>query len=316
MKTVTMMTTASTAALIVGTGQSVFAQDGLLPAGYSLNVQGGYGVTDNALRDKIEGSSEGPEGDELTDKAGDDTSFRQISGSVSLTRQVTPQRDYTFGLSGSVTATDEVSSTQESGGDTEIIKNQNRLNIGALDFEAGYTMPTGGVDIRGFAGVRALATSTENDKFGAFDSGGGFDEAASFNLSSSFAGIGPRVGIGLSTQPTPVGNAGNFSFSGEVAASYLFGKRDDEFSVIVPFGGGDFEEQSEDVEVTTLELQLGVNYHLSPNAKVTVGYELMQLWNVDTYSDGDSTEFFLGPDDDDGDPRLVQGVFIGFTTNF
>lgn len=303
------MTTASTAALVAG-GQSAFAQDGFLPEGYTLNVQGGYGITDNALRDKVEAdSSGGPVPSEVSDKIGDEDSFRQISGSVSLTRQLSPSLDVAFAAGGVVSTDDDVESSFDSGsGGTTTLATGNDLSFGTLDVEAGYALPTDAADIRAFGGLRVLSSRSEIDKVGEFSSGGSPSEEQSVGIVSRFTGIGPRIGIGFATKPMPVGTAGNFSLSAEVAGSYLFGDREDE----VESGGSVFGEADGDVEVTTLEAQLGVSYHISPKAKVTVGYELQQLWNVDLFSD-DSDDRGYG---EDADPRLAHGVFVGFTTSF
>lgn len=308
-----MMTTASTAALVVGGGQTVFAQEGLLPEGYSLSVQGGYGIANNALYDKVEASdSGGPISDELSDKIGDEDSFRQITGSASLSRELAPGRDMRFGFRGGLTVDDEVSTTETFEDESITFGTRSNFSYAALDFDLGYTLPASGIDLRGFIGARALTSNSELEKFGEFDSGGPVVNEFSQATISEFTGIGPRAGVGFSTPATPLGTAGDFSLSGELAASYLFGERKD---IGESNSGGETEEffsETNDLEVTTLEAQIGVNYHISPNSKLSVGYELQQFWNVDGFSDSDDETGF----GDDAEPRLIHGVFIGFSTTF
>jgi hypothetical protein len=58
-----------------------------------------------------------------------------------------------------------------------------------------------------------------------------------------------------------------------------------------------------------LDAQIGVDYYLSDNAIISAGYQLQQFWNVDVASDEDNGG-------DSAEPRLIHGVFVGFTTQF
>jgi hypothetical protein len=57
-------------------------------------------------------------------------------------------------------------------------------------------------------------------------------------------------------------------------------------------------------------LQIGADYYLSPTSKVSFGYHAQQMWNVDRHFDEDSGDF------EDAKPRLIHGVFVGYTTTF
>ena len=53
--------------------------------------------------------------------------------------------------------------------------------------------------------------------------------------------------------------------------------------------------------------KLSVDYYFSEQAKASLGYQARQFWNVDYWSDEETNN---------GKPRLVDGIFIGFSTSF
>lgn len=233
-------------------------------------------------------------------------------GSMSLSRQTAPNKDMAFGLSFGVSQDDAFSfSSSFSGSGSATFTGGEGLSYAALDFEMGTTVPTGVADMRWFYGARALASKStisqgvDIDKAG---SGGNLEIEAT----SEFLGVGPRVGIGFATQPVPGSQMGQFGLSGEIGAAVLFGSRKDTVSSSYSSGGASSSfssSSSERKNVTSLDAQVGVDYYLSDNATISVGYQLQQFWNVDLMSDEDNSG-------DDAGPRLVQGVFIGFTTQF
>lgn len=187
------------------------------------------------------------------------------------------------------------------------------LSFAALDFEMGNSIPAGAADMRWFYGVRALASKAtvsgdlEVDKAGSGDS-------AEFEGISEYLGIGPRVGVGFSTQPVHGSQLGQFGLSGEIGAALLFGSREDSSFATTSISSGGSTSSfsssfSERKNVTSLDAQVGVDYYLSDNATISVGYQLQQFWNIDFASDEDN-------DDDYAGPRLIQGVYVGFTTQF
>jgi hypothetical protein len=302
-----MMTSASTIALIAGGAQQALAQDGAFPAGYTLNVQGTYGILNNPYLDK---TSSPPA--EFEDKIGDKTSERAALGSLSLGRDTSPGKDMVFGLTLGSSLDNDRSASASSGGDVVTTGRSNDLAFAALDFELGETMPMQGADVRLFYGVRALASNSQLEKLGRESLGDDFGEN-SVLFESKYAGAGPRIGVGFSTQPS----IGQFGFSGDISTSYLFGSREDTLTVrettfidgITTTGGGG-SGFSENKNVTTLEAQIGADYYLSPTSKVSFGYHAQQMWNVDRHFDEDSGDF------EDAKPRLIHGVFVGYTTTF
>ncbi|SFR33168.1 hypothetical protein SAMN04488005_0446 [Yoonia tamlensis] len=306
-----LMGSVSSVAVVVAGAQQASAETQSMLSGYKLNVQGGVGVSDGVWNDKFEASSgsSGP-----FDKIGAEEGIPAYMGSVALSRQTSPNKDMAFGLSFGVSDGDgfsfssSFSGSGSSGSGTLTFAGGEGLSFAALDFEMGTTVPTGMADLRWFYGARALASkstlSEEFDKVGSSGSG-----SASFEFESVFLGVGPRVGVGFSTQPAP---GSQFGFSGEVGAAYLFGTRTETFTSSYSSGGSSSSyssSYSERKNVTSLDAQVGVDYYLSDNATISAGYQLQQFWNIDSVSDEDASF-------DGSGPRLVHGVFVGFTTQF
>ncbi|WP_322892165.1 MULTISPECIES: Lpg1974 family pore-forming outer membrane protein [unclassified Yoonia] len=306
-----MMGSASTVALAVAGAQGAVAQSPAMLEGYTLNVQGGVGIIDNVWADKVEGESS-----EEQDKVGADETHGAFMGSLSLTRQTAPGRDMTLGLSLGGSPDNRYENTFESGGSSFTSISKNELAFAALDFELGTAIPAEIADFRWHYGVRALGTSARLSLGREADKIGGTVEAEP-SLKSEFLGIGPRVGVGFTTQPAAGPNAGQYGFFGDIGASILFGDRKDTFGIRVTeddgSGGvsssGFSSSFSERKTVTSLDAQIGVDYYLSDNSKVSLGYQLQQFWNIDEWSDEESEA-------DNSGPRLMQGVFIGYTTTF
>lgn len=296
-----MMTSVSTVALVAGGAQQGLAQDGAFPAGYMLNVQGAYGTLNNPYADKISG---GPS--EIEEKFGDSSSDAGYIGSVSLARQIAPGRDMSLGLTIGGNPDNDIVVTDEDGsGFVGTFVRSNDLSFAALDFEMGHTKSMPGADVRFFYGARGLSTNAETEKLGEVTSGGILDEAYSQRVESEFAGVGPRVGMGYTTKLP-----GQFGLSGEVGLAWLFGDREDTSTETFDNGGGASSFSSgfsERQNVTSLDAQVGVDYYVSPTAKISAGYQLQQLWNIDAPSDTDSR---------DSDQRIIHGAFVGFTTTF
>jgi len=294
-----MMTSASTVALIAGGAQHALAQDGVFPAGYTLNVQGAYGGLNNPYADKFSGAPS-----EIEDKFGDADADAGLIGSLSLSRQIAPGRDILLGLTIGANPDNDIVTTDSGGspGEVESFTRSNDLSFVALDLEVGHTVSSpAGVDLRLFYGARALSSKAELDKTGEFESGGVVVAEDSQKIESEYLGIGPRIGVGFST---PV--SGQLGISGEVGFAHLFGDRKD----TVSFSSGGPSESSgfsERENVTSLDAQVGVDYFFSPTSKISAGYQFQQLWNIDSFSDGDSR---------DSEPRMIHGAFVGFTTTF
>ena len=307
-----LMSSVSSVAIVVAGAQQASADAHSALSGYTLNVQGGIGAVDNIWDDKT-GS------EDLSDKVGSEDNLTSYMGSLTLSRETSPNKDMAFGLSFGVSPQDnsfKISSgfsSGFSGSGVLTIAGRDSNSYAALDFEMGTTVPMGTADMRWFYGARALASKSnfsydiEVDKAGS-GSGGSLEVEAE----SVFVGVGPRVGIGFATQPAP---GSQFGFSGELGAAVLFGSRKDTLTLTthsgfsLGSGGSSFSSFSERKNVASLDAQIGVDYYLSDNATISAGYQLQQLWNVDLASDEDN-------DASDDRSRLIHGVFVGFTTQF
>ena len=302
-----LMSSVSSVAIVVAGAQQASADAHSALSGYTLNVQGGIAGIDNIWDDKT-GS------EDLSDKVGSEDNLTSYMGSLTLSRETSPNKDMAFGLSFGVSPQDnsfKISSgfsSGFSGSGVLTIAGRDSNSYAALDFEMGTTVPMGTADMRWFYGARALASKSnfsydfEVDKAGS-GSGGSLEVEAE----AVFVGVGPRVGIGFATQPAP---SSQFGFSGELGAAVLFGSRKDTVTVnALGFpGSGGSSSFSEQKNVASLDAQIGVDYYLSDNAIISAGYQLQQLWNVDFASDEDNPNF--------ASSRLIHGVFVGFTTQF
>ena len=303
------MSSVSSVAIVVAGAQQASADAHSALSGYTLNVQGGIGAVDNIWDDKT-GS------EDLSDKVGSEDNLTSYMGSLTLSRETSPNKDMAFGLSFGVSPQAEsfkISSGFSGSGSgvlTFAVRQSN--SYAALDFEMGTTVPMGTADMRWFYGARALASKSTISFDYEFDkAGSGSEVLAEGEAESVFVGVGPRVGIGFATQPAP---GSQFGFSGELGAAVLFGSRKDTETVTAVSGfspgsgGSSFSSFSERKNVASLDAQIGVDYYLSDNATISAGYQLQQLWNVDYASDEDN--------DSEAKTRLIHGVFVGFTTQF
>jgi len=338
-----MLYSVSAAALAAAGATTATAQS--LPEGYSLTVQGGVAMSNDAWADKV--GSGGPfSGSGGSGYSNTDTTTYGYLGAISLERRVNSQRDYTFGAtiagemansrtfsSGYFFASGFSNSGYVSGayasGYSTAFDVGDSFSFQALDFELGHRPASSNdVDVRMFAGLRGMRSVSSDhmtmDKIGATSGGNGYSGyTGTMNYTSTFWGIGPRVGAGFSSRSP----GSNFGFSGKVGAAAMFGQRTDEGSGSAtvygnsggyysypssggPFGsGGSGYSETNDKTVYSLDIDLGVDYYLNDASKVTVGYKAQQMWNVDYWSDEDNDSPYAGP-------RLVQGVYLGYTTSF
>jgi hypothetical protein len=317
MKNFSLATSASTIAIVASSGTAwAEAHDSAL-TGYTLTLEGGVGTIDNPWVDKFAEDEDGPSiqifGD-YEDKFGD-ASHTSFMGSVSLSRERAPMSDITGSLTfGMGLDTDADFQESEPGGSATFSSEVGQeFKFTALDAELGQTIPLAAANLRYHYGLRGLSTSTSLDKMGEFE-GSGFSDTEVDTYESTFLGIGPRAGVGFSTTPASAPAMGNFGVSGNLGASVLFGKREDTFTSSFSFSGrgsgssSSFSEsESNSKTVFGLDAQVAIDYNLGPTSKLSVGYQLQQFWNVDVVSDEDT---------EDREPRLVQGVFVGFTTTF
>ena len=313
MKIKKIMTSVSAIALASAANGAALAQEAATPdAGkYTLSFEGAFGNLDNAPADKW-GASGGSGGQ---DKFG--AKSLSYAGAISLKRDLGQNRDVTFGMTFAGNPSNIQNFASNSGfsgsdgsGYNYASSLTNDLSFGAMDVEMGLTRNLSVGDVRFFGGIRGLAMNTSSD-FLVDKTGVGLD-AGNFlsfdtNVHSSFVGVGPRAGVGFSTGPKAAG----FGVSASVAAAALFGQRkDDELTGIETNSGGASSggSQTEFQTVMNVDGKLSLDYYFSEQAKASLGYQARQFWNVDYWSDDKSN--------DNAKPRLVDGVFIGFSTSF
>jgi hypothetical protein len=313
-----MMTSASAIALASAAANAAVAQEATAPetGKYTLSFEGSFGNLDSAPADKW-GSSGGPNPE---DKFGAES--LSYTGAMSLKRDLGQNRDVSLGLTfggnpSNVQNFADNSGFIGSGGSGYYASSvTNDLSFGAMDVEMGVTRNLTFGDVRFFGGVRGLSMNSSSD-FSADKTGVGIDTGQfvnyDVNLHSSFVGVGPRAGLGISTGPKAAG----FGLSASVGAAALFGQRKDTVLFQVETNSGGFtsggftpvaENRTESQTVIDVDGKLSVDYYFSEQAKVSLGYQARQFWNVDYFSDDSANN--------NSEPRLVDGVFIGFSTSF
>lgn len=320
MKSQILMTTVSSLAL-TSAGMAV-AQDAApkLDPKFTLTVEGGFGSLDSAPRDKW-GASGG-----LGDKVGiggNDLAYSDLAytGAISLSRSIGENRDVRFGLGfGSNPANEDLyTSSYSSGGNSGVASSSVTNNFGftTMDIDTGRSTELAMGKLSAFGGVRGMVTKSASgqsiDKVGNDGGGSGYSVGLSVDAESSFVGLGPRVGAGFVSKPF----AGGFGVSAEVAAGVVYGQRTDRVS-LDKVGTSDFdgnfgpvtvgESESNSQIVKTLDAKASVDYHISENTSLSLGYQARQFWNVDGFSDPDTVG--------GSTHRLVDGAFIAFTTKF
>jgi len=318
-----LMTTVSTFALTSGLAGIALADDAApnVDPKFSLTLEGGFGRLDSAPKDKWGAESGG-----FDDKAGvgQDMAY---TGAISLSRSIGENRDVRFGLGfgGNPSNISSDSSGYSAGtfvfpgsGDATVSVS-NDFGFTSLDIDTGRSTAMSLGNLTAFGGLRGLVTTSAStsstDKIGNDTSIGGLGQYTAqiaVNNESNFVGLGPRLGVGFASKPI----AGGFGFSGEMAGGLVYGQRTDSASVDKA-GTSEFtsgsgsatvaQSESNSQIIKTLDVKASLDYHVSENATLSLGYQARQFWNVDSFSD---------PDGGTVNNRLVDGAFIAFTTKF
>lgn len=306
------------AVALASVASAAHAQDMTVPDGFTVSVEGGALFGPNTVaEDKLgSGFGSGPSGGVVNIQ--DNVGYR---AAISLGKQIDPFWDLrvTGALNHQMTSKSDVQSSIYNGGGSGgsgFFENfygtlETDFDYETMDFEVGYRpMLTENMEVRLFAGLRGLHYRDSMDKMGYISSsgGGGGDKVGyGADVSSEFFGVGPRVGIEASTR---LGDS-MFGVSGMLAGAALFGtaRTDGEAtlmsggdSITVPYPG-----QEEQITVYNLEAALGLDVHVDPQTKVTVGYRAEGLFGVDNlFSSGGSG----------GSDRWTHGPTIKLTGNF
>ncbi len=324
MKNQIFMTTVSTLALTSASAGMAIADDAApkLDPKFSLTLEGGFGRLDNAPSDKW--GNYGPFSDKAG--AGQDLAY---TGAISLSRSVGENRDVRFGLAfgGNPSNMHSETSGYSSGGlgysgsGTASTSVTNNFGFTAMDVDTGRSTATNFGNLTTFGGLRGLSSQANStaaiDKTGNDTSSGGvgnYTAHVGLNTDSSFVGVGPRLGVGFVSKPF----AGGFGVSAELAGAVVYGQRADH-ATIDKMGTTDasgaygpvdlaLDSTTESQIVKTMDAKASLDYHISDNATLSLGYQARQFWNVDYLSDPDN----IGS----AKNRLVDGAFIAFTTKF
>jgi hypothetical protein len=198
------------------------------------------------------------------------------------------------------------------------------FRFATIDFEVGYTpVLTENMSVRLFAGIRGLAfaadsetTRSESSFFDEFEItlGGPSFFSSSFSgtstetMTSRFLGLGPRVGLSAAHRFEGT----NFGVSGTVAGAALFGHQTttwsefSSYSSYNTFDGSSSGSFSSSYTYSTHKLVLdveakgGIDFYLTDDSALTIGYRAEVLTNV-------------GPWNDMEEKKLVHGPFISLT---
>lgn len=172
-------------------------------------------------------------------------------------------------------------STIPFGTNTASITENDKFSFETFDFDFGQKFVSGPVQLRAFAGLRAIhtdesfSTSVDTDKVGIFSA-----STSTFSQGQSqFTGVGPRLGVDFNT-------VGPWSLVGSVSAAFMGGDRQSQFTTTMTsvflgqtVTGTNFSEDRASW-VGNLEGILGVAWQFSPNGQVMVGYRADEWYNI------------------------------------
>jgi hypothetical protein len=224
-------------------------------------------------------------------------------GSFSVGRNINPTLDWRFSAAFYDFATTESSAgaTQlftgeesDTSTNSALIRESNRFGFQTLDFDLGKMWTQGPVQLRGFAGLRALHTI---DRFDVMTATEGTDKTGLFTTtttdttisrtgSSHFTGVGPRVGLEFFTGSN-VGLVG--SVSGALIGGYRTAHFDSTTTVVVNGGAPTITQTTISGNrgdwVGNLQGMVGVAFQFAPNGQFVLGYKADQWYNIrDSFS--------------------------------
>ena len=317
------------------------------PEGYTFSVQGGvlFSGVDQTLAtaaDKLGSGFDNASGNPMADT---DIGY---TGAFTIGKKLDSGWDVQFGASvnqfiensGDVSAYSNSSYTSTFNGSGYLSAGSGfnihssgttRFGFETMDFEVGYS-PTldQGMNVRLFAGVRALHFKSDDDftggiggysSFYASGIGGSGSSYSSFSydisqkFSSEFFGAGPRVGASMSTRFEGT----SFGLSGMLAGAYIYGHQNDkaDFSGVASgysgisgspsssyySAGSNSISSGGNKGVVDLQASAGIDYYLDDTSVLTFGYQAEKLLNI-------------GPLGDDQQDKLVHGPIIKLSGQF
>lgn len=315
LKTILLGSVSAIATSAVGAG-AVYAAPPV-PNGYTLSLEGGYAFSPGTQSvDKTYG----------LDKAGAIELDHDVGyyGAISLDKQVNNLWDVAIGASawhllpntGTYTSSGGYGDGDYGSASSTFTSN---FDFQTADLEFGYRPPqlNQDMDLRVFAGLRALHSVDSQDKTGSGKLGYDGSPEATFNFDNSlrneFLGVGPRVGLDFSKRF----DGSQVGISGLLAGAAIFGVdrlTQKESRTVTPFGDGppdgpvsysDSNSSNSMKTVFNLQAALGLDYYIGDDgSKVTLGLQAQELWNVRSDTFGLKTNY------------LEYGPFVKWVSHF
>jgi hypothetical protein len=229
------------------------------------------------------------------DKLGTNGSSSNAYGAISYSRMYDNGLDWRLSGAAHFASNFESDFTVNSGGNSLNFGAESDFNYQTVDFDLGKHVKNGQVDIRLFAGLRALHsrerigtdfTLTPADPL--MDKSGQIDKLGT----SDFLGIGPRLGADIYYD---MGQ--NWGLTGGASAAAMWGRRKDnlDFTALITdptnvppdttFGISQSNSSSE--VVTNFSLNGGVTWDFMPGKTITGGYRLDHWRNLRGFADDD-----------------------------
>ncbi|WP_457936130.1 Lpg1974 family pore-forming outer membrane protein [Mesorhizobium sp. 10J20-29] len=191
---------------------------------------------------------------------------------------------------------------------------ETQMRIAFADLELGYRPAIGSnLDLRIFGGLRGLYARASSTYWG---SASGLPDP--FPIDTDKLGdfqdetwaIGPRLGMAVAV---PVIEERGISAVGSVAGAALFGERstDYAFTSLIGLGTDRNERYSDSVTILNAEVMGGLNFALTSDAALTIGYRAQSFHNLaGSRSDVDKAGDYEGSGSGD---VLVHGPFARMT---
>ncbi|UVK52969.1 hypothetical protein DBIPINDM_006414 [Mesorhizobium sp. AR02] len=240
-------------------------------------------------------------GDKLggSDKLGN--SNGDFSGSIALTKQISPDMDWrlagafhvgknrSFDISGATTGFGNPGTLTLGYGDDYVFQ--------TFDFDVGKHVKVQAADIRFFGGLRLVHSDETGDVFESFTPDNPADKGVSADKigSSEYWGVGPRVGA---EAYYPLGET--WGLTGAVSGSVMWGRRNDRVGVNVTGTNPDghlsatVASQSYSQTVTNVDASAGLSWTPLAGTTFTAGYKIEQWHNLLINADH-TNQTFHGP---------------------
>jgi hypothetical protein len=233
-----------------------------------------------------------------SDKLGMGDSKDNFSGSIALTKQISPDMDWR--LAGAFRTGKDWSVNQSATvkGGTLAASLSDGFSFQTFDFDIGKHVKVQTADLRFFGGLRLLHADQNgfDYSFSATPSnpaarGTTFDKIGS----SEYWGVGPRVGA---EAYYPLGET--WGLTGAVSGSVMWGRRNDRLGINVtvtnPAGhaSATLFSQSSNETVTNVDASAGLSWTPLANTTFTAGYKVEQWHNLLENSDH-KNQTFSGP---------------------